>query len=145
MIFCMLTLMIPRSVIGYIIFTSLFIKGQYRSKWCSLKWTPKIGKKTTENPLKWTPKIGKKTTENPMIKKWFTQYAIPRENCILCNLVAWNVPEQTEIYFEKTHTRETPICKTGMLGSSVVNYQCTKRPYLIINMVSHIECSFFFI
>ena len=27
-IFAMLTLMIPRSVIGYIIFTSLFIKGQ---------------------------------------------------------------------------------------------------------------------
>ena len=31
-IFAMLTLMIPRGVIGYIIFTSLFIKGQERSK-----------------------------------------------------------------------------------------------------------------
>ena len=39
--------MIPRSVIGYVIFTSLFIKGQYRSKMIIKKNPPK-SPKTTE-------------------------------------------------------------------------------------------------
>ena len=46
-IFGMLTLMIPRSIIGYVIFTSLFIKGQYRSKMIIKENLPK-SPKTTE-------------------------------------------------------------------------------------------------